>query len=96
MRDTISGNKVHMGITNKSISRKEKIMFDPSMPINEHKNRYMLAAIIGKRAVQLNKGSKMFIDCESSSNVTIAIYEYKADKLTYINSKDSDIVEQML
>lgn len=71
-------------------------MFDPSMPIDEHENHYMLAAIIGKRAVQLNKGSEMFIDCDSSSNVTIAICEYKADKLTYINSKVSDKVEHML
>ncbi len=71
-------------------------MFDPSMPIGECENRYMLAAIIGKRAVQLNKGSEMFIDCNSNSNVTIAICEYKADKLSYINSKGSDKVEHML
>lgn len=65
-------------------------MFDPSMPLGELENRYMLSCIIGKRAVQLNKGSEMFADCESSNNVTIAICEYKADKLTYINSKGFD------
>jgi DNA-directed RNA polymerase subunit K/omega len=63
-------------------------MFDPSIPIVKgQENRYMLASIIGKRAVQLNKGSEMLIDCESSNNVTIAICEYKANKLTYMNSK---------
>lgn len=62
-------------------------MFDPSMPVEERENRYMLASIIGKRAVQLNKGSEMLIDCESENNVTIAICEYKANKLTYTNGK---------
>ena len=71
-------------------------MFDPSMPLEEQENRYMLATIIGKRAVQINKGSEVLIDCESSNNVTIAICEYKADKLTYINSKSLDKVEHML
>jgi DNA-directed RNA polymerase subunit K/omega len=62
-------------------------MFDPSIPIEErHENSYMLASIIGKRAVQLNKGSQMLIDCESSNNVTIAICEYKANKLIYTNN----------
>lgn len=68
-------------------------MFDPSMPIEEHENRYMLASIIGKRAVQLNKGSEILTDCESSNNVTVAICEYKANKLTYLNSKDVEIEE---
>lgn len=63
-------------------------MFDPSMPIEEHENRYMLASIIGKRAVQLNKGSDTLIACESENNVTIAICEYKANKLTYVNNKN--------
>ena len=62
-------------------------MFDPSMPIEEHENPYMLASIIGKRAVQLNKGSEMLIDCESSNNVTVAICEYKANKLAYMNNE---------
>ena len=61
-------------------------MFDPSMPIDERENRYMLACIIGKRAVQLNKGSETLTDCESSNNVTVAINEYKANRLTYTNS----------
>lgn len=65
-------------------------MFDPSMPIDEQENRYMLACIIGKRAVQLNKGSEMLIDCESNNNVTIAINEYKANKLTYMNGKGAE------
>ena len=68
-------------------------MFDPSMPIEEHENRYMLACIIGKRAVQLNIGGETLIDCESDNNVTVAISEYKANKLTYINSKDIEIEE---
>lgn len=63
-------------------------MFDLSIPIEEHGNRYMLASIIGKRAVQLNKGSKTLIDCESENNVTIAICEYKANKLTYVDNKN--------
>lgn len=63
-------------------------MFDPSIPREEgQENRYMLASIIGKRAVQLNKGSEMLIDCESSNNVTVAICEYKANKLTYTNGR---------
>lgn len=68
-------------------------MFDPSMPLEENENRYMLASIIGKRAVQLNKGSEMLIDSESSSNVTIAICEYKANKLTYIGGKSAEKTE---
>lgn len=71
-------------------------MFDPSMPMDERENRYMLATIVGKRAVQLNKGSEVLTDCESSNNVTIAISEYKADKLTYINTKSPDKVEHMI
>ncbi len=59
-------------------------MFDPSMPIEEKENRYMLASIIGKRAVQLNKGSEALTDSESNSNVTIAISEYKANRITYV------------
>jgi DNA-directed RNA polymerase subunit K/omega len=58
-------------------------MFDPSMPIEEPENRYMLATIIGKRAVQLNKGSETLVECESNNNVTVAICEYKAKKLTH-------------
>ena len=64
-------------------------MFDPS--IEEHENRYMLVSIIGKRAVQLNKGSKPLVDCESENNVTIAICEYKANKLTYVVNKNVKI-----
>lgn len=64
-------------------------MFDPS--IEERENRYMLASIIGKRAVQLYKGSKPLIDCESKNNVTIAICEYRANKLTCIVNKNVKI-----
>jgi DNA-directed RNA polymerase subunit K/omega len=65
-------------------------MFDPSMPIDERENRYMLATIIGKRAVQLNKGSEILVECESSNNVTVAINEYKASRLTYTNSVEKE------
>lgn len=65
-------------------------MFDPSMPIDEPENRYMLASIIGKRAVQINKGSETLVDRESSNNVTVAINEYKANRLTYTNSVEKE------
>jgi DNA-directed RNA polymerase subunit K/omega len=68
-------------------------MFNPSLPIEERENRYMLASIIGKRAVQLNKGSEMLVECESNNNVTIAIDEYKANKLTYTNSVGIEAAE---
>lgn len=69
-------------------------MFDPSIQIEEgHDNRYMLACIIGKRAIQLNKGSEMFVGCESANNVTIAICEYKANKLTYTNGISEEKIE---
>ena len=59
-------------------------MFDPSIPTPEgSENSYMLASIIGKRAVQLMKGSDHLAECESENTVTIAITEYKKDKLTY-------------
>ena len=61
-------------------------MSDPSIPKElGRENRYMLASIIGKRAVQLNMGSSMLVKCDSGSNVKVAICEYKADKLTYVN-----------
>jgi DNA-directed RNA polymerase subunit K/omega len=44
----------------------------------------MLASIIGKRAVQIMKGSAMLTDCHAENTVTIAIDEYKHDKLAYI------------
>ena len=47
-------------------------------------NRYMLASIIGKRAIQLATGRKMLIDSRSGNSVTIAIGEYKANKLCYV------------
>lgn len=60
-------------------------MLDPAIPTSKgEENRYMLAAIIGKRAAQLANGSEMLIDCSSSNNVTIAISEYKAHKLCYV------------
>jgi DNA-directed RNA polymerase subunit K/omega len=66
-------------------------MFDPSIPkSSETENRYMLASIIGKRAVQLEKGSERMTVCDSDNNVTAAISEYKQDKLTYTNSGDED------
>jgi DNA-directed RNA polymerase subunit K/omega len=63
-------------------------MFDPSIPTPEgSENNYMLATIIGKRAVQLMKGSQQMADCESDNTVTIAIAEYKKDKLTYTSQE---------
>ena len=64
-------------------------MLDQS--IGEHENRYMLATVIGKRAVQLYKGSETLIDCESKNNVTIAICEYRANKLRYVVNKNVKI-----
>ena len=63
-------------------------MFDPAMS-KEHENSYMLATIIGKRAVQLMKGSHMLTPCDSTSKVSIAICEYKEDKLTYTSNESS-------
>jgi DNA-directed RNA polymerase subunit K/omega len=66
-------------------------MFDPSIPASgKSENRYMIASIIGKRAVQLAKGSNKLTDCESDNNVTIAISEYKQDKLTYTSSERNE------
>lgn len=63
-------------------------MFDPSIPTPEgSENSYMLSTIIGKRAVQLMKGSNKLTDCDSEKAVTIAISEYKQDKLTYTRSE---------
>ena len=65
-------------------------MFDPSIPTPEgSENGYMLATIIGKRAVQLMKGSNRLTDCESDNTVTVAISEYKQDKLTYTSNEKS-------
>lgn len=64
-------------------------MFDPSMS-KKIENSYMLATIVGKRAVQLMKGSNMLADCDSSNKVSIAICEYKENKITYTSSEKSD------
>jgi len=62
-------------------------MIDPAINTSiDVENRYMLASIIGKRAIQLAKGSEMLIDSSSINNVTIAIGEYKADKLRFIEN----------
>ena len=71
-------------------------MFDPSMPLDERENSYMLASIIGKRAIQLNKGSQKLVECESNNNVTIAINEYKLKKLTYTNSVEKTEYKKVL
>ncbi len=63
-------------------------MFDPSIAKPEGaENSYMLASIIGKRAVQLTKGSNQLTDCDSDNTVSIAISEYKQDKITYTSSE---------
>ena len=61
-------------------------MFNPSIHADKE-NNYMLASIIGKRTVQLAKGSEILTDCDSSNKVTIAICENKANKLTYTSKK---------
>jgi DNA-directed RNA polymerase subunit K/omega len=67
-------------------------MFDPSIPTPEgSENSYMLASIIGKRAVQLMKGSDKLAECDSENTVTIAIAEYKKDKLTYTCNERDEI-----
>lgn len=66
-------------------------MFDPSIPATDGaENSYMLATIIGKRAVQLMKGSTKLTECDSANTVTVAIDEYKQDKLTYTSSEKAD------
>ena len=63
-------------------------MFDPSISKPEGaENNYMLASIIGKRAVQITKGSDQLTDCDSENTVSIAISEYKQDKITYISNE---------
>lgn len=58
-------------------------MFDPSMPMSEKsENNYMISSIVGKRAVQIMKGSPTLTDCKSNNAVTIAICEYKKKRLT--------------
>ena len=64
-------------------------MFNPSIQTDKE-NNYMLASIIGKRAVQLAKGGEMFTECDSNNGVTIAICEYKANKLTYTSNESAE------
>lgn len=63
-------------------------MFDPSiLPLKGSENSYMLASIIGKRAIQLMEGSKTLTECNSNNAVTVAISEYKENKLSYTTNK---------
>ena len=64
-------------------------MFNPAMS-KENENSYMLATIVGKRAVQLMKGSNTLSDCDSTNKVSIAICEYKENKITYTSSEKSE------
>lgn len=70
-------------------------MFDPSiLPLYGSENSYLLASIIGKRAIQLMKGKAALTDCKSNNTVTIAISEYKANKLSYtIDTKDENAIK---
>lgn len=59
-------------------------MFDPSIPASEGSaNNYLLASIIGKRAKQIQRGSKKLTDCNTENAITISICEYKENKLEY-------------
>lgn len=63
-------------------------MFNPSISGAEGpENNYMITAIIGKRARQIQEGSKKLADCNSKNAVTISICEYKANKLGYTTKK---------
>jgi DNA-directed RNA polymerase subunit K/omega len=63
-------------------------MFNPAIPVtNESENSYMLASIIGKRAIQIIGGSNVMTECKSKNAITIAISEYKEKKISY--TKDS-------
>ena len=65
-------------------------MLDPFLSTDKE-NNYMLATIIGKRAVQLTKGSEMLTKCNASNRVTIAICEYKENKLAYTSNESPAI-----
>ena len=59
-----------------------KPKFDPEIPAsNGPENNYMLALIIGKRARQIVEGSERLTECKSNNPVTIAICEYKENKI---------------
>jgi len=63
-------------------------MFDPCIKISgETENSYMLSSIIGKRAIQIIGGSEKLTETSSKNAITIAINEFKDNKLAYMQDK---------
>jgi DNA-directed RNA polymerase subunit K/omega len=63
-------------------------MFNPAIPVTkDSENSYMLASIIGKRAIQIIGGSKVMTECKSGNAITVAISEYKENKLSYAKDR---------
>lgn len=69
-------------------------MFDPDIKTTETENSYMLSSIIGKRAIQIIGGSTQMTECLSNNAISIAISEFKENKLAFkYNMKYFDAIK---